>query len=437
MRQSDDSRATRSVVLVTATELEPRTFGKQVVLGGLLDHLRLRLGDDRVHVIQVGRDTDRQSPPYQLHVVDKPTAIEQLAAAAGRVLLPPHSSLQEAAMWSPRVLAAVSALLLDISADLELWDTMRMGQYARAMTRRRRVLYADDLFSNRYASMLERARQDPTPISNPLGEFGKLLPAVVGKVVARPWVYRPLLQLEQRLTTRSENTAPAHFDATVLVSPEETAELRKRTGDSTVCTLLPLIPQPGARRREHVGTPTFVFLGGLDFAPNRDGLAWFLSSCRESVLNALPDFRLLLVGKGWENALLREAEEWGEHVQPLGWVKDLDDVLLSCAGLLSPLRIGSGTKIKVMEALSRGLPVVATPAGVLGLGVGRQDGCLVGQSPEQLARLLVEAADGRSNTILSDAALNSWRRRFSPAVASTAYDEVLQLPTGPWLEGVA
>ena len=62
---------------------------------------------------------------------------------------------------------------------------------------------------------------------------------------------------------------------------------------------------------------------------------------------------------------------------PLGWVDDLDDVLLAGRGLISPLRIGSGIKIKVLEALARGLPVVATPHGVLGLDVGPDDGCLV------------------------------------------------------------
>ena len=302
-----------------------------------------------------------------------------------------------------------------------------MGQYARALPRRRRILYADDLFSKRYASMLERMRHDPSPISNPLGEFSKMLPGFVSRVVAHPRVYRPLLHLEQRLTTRSENAAPQEFDATVLVSPEETAELTQRTGDTSIRTLLPLIAQPLARRRRYDGRPVFVFLGGLDFPPNRDGLSWFLGHCREAVLRAVPDFLLLTVGRGSET-LLPEARAWGQHVRPLGWVDDLDAVLGACAGLISPLRIGSGTKIKVLEALARGLPVVATPHGVLGLAVGRQDGCLIGRSPEELASMLAQAADVETNVALSEAALASWADRFCPSVASLAYDELLGLP---------
>ena len=418
----------RSAVLITASEPEPRSFGKQVVIGGLLDHLVARLGADRVHVVLVGRSMERPETPYDLRLVAKPGPAEQLRAVARRVLLPPHSSLQEAALWSPRVRGEIGSALAEIDADLEIWDTMRTGQYARRLPRHRRVLYADDLFSKRYASMIERIRADPRRVSNPLGEFAKMLPGPVARLAARPMVYRPLLHIEQRLTRRSEDAAPQHFDATVLVNPDETRELTERSGSPSVRTLLPLLREPVPRHRDFDGTPRFVFLGGLDFPPNRDGLSWFLTHCRAAVLEAVPDFSLLLVGRG-SDAPLPEAEPWGDHVRPLGWVDDLDQVLNSAAALLSPLRSGSGIKIKVLEALARGLPVVATRQGVLGLDVGPDAGCLVADSPVELARLLAEAADPARNRVLSAAAGSTWRARFAPEVATRAYDEVLGLPS--------
>lgn len=422
--------AVRSAVVVTATEPEPRSFGKQVVLGGLLDHLVARLGPDRVHVVLVGRPAERPPVPYQRHLVARPSTADQLRAVVGRVLLPPHAALQEAALWSPRVHRELGAVLERVDADLEIWDTMRTGQYALQLPRRRRVLYADDLFSERYASMLARLRADPQHVANPLGEFARLLPGWAARLVAPRAVHRPLLELERRLTRRSEEAAPQHFDATVLVSPDETRELRARTGDPSVRTLLPLLPMPGSRHRCVDGTPRFVFLGGLDFAPNRDGLTWFLTHCRDAVLQALPDFTLELVGRG-SDLPLPEAAAWGGHVRPLGWVDDLDEVLTSAAALLSPLRTGSGIKIKVLEAMARGLPVVATPQGVLGLGVGPDEGCLVAETPVELARLLVEAADPERNRQLSAAAQHSWASRFAPEVAVAAYDEVLGLSPPP------
>lgn len=425
---TSDRAAARSVVLITASELEPRSFGKQVVLGGLLDHVCERLGADNVHVVLVGRaGLSRPPTPYRLTVITKPTAAEQARSAATRVFLPPFSSLQEAALFSPRVLAELRELLPQIAADVEIWDTMRMGQYARLLPRKRRVLYADDLFSQRYGSMLERIRTDRTRLDNPLGEFGRVLPGPARRVANHPWGYTPLLHLERRRTTQSENDAPADFDGTALVNGQETAELVRRTGSTTIRTLLPLI-SVGGRPRRFDGSPTFVFLGGLDFPPNRDGLTWFLANAREAVLAALPEFRLLVVGRGSDTAMPAEAAAWGEHVQAVGWVDDLDDVLSSAAGLLSPLRIGSGTKIKVLEALARSLPVVATPHGVLGLDVGSSDGCLVSADVASLAADLYGCSIPEQNERLSAAAGHAWATKFSPSVASRDYDELLGLP---------
>lgn len=427
---ASSQRPVRSVVLVTASELEPRSFGKQVVLGGLLDHLCERLGPQQVSVVLVGRvDVDRPSVPYHLHVVAKPTATEQARSAATRVFVPPFSSLQEAALYSPRVLQELRGLLGGSNADLEIWDTMRMGQYARSLPRRRRVLYADDLFSLRYASMLERVRTDKARLVNPLGEFAKVLPGPARKIANHPAGYVPLLHLERSRTARSEDRAPASFDGTALVSEAEADELTRRSGSSTVRTLLPLVRTTAGRPRGFDGSSTFVFLGGLDFPPNRDGLAWFLAHAREEVLAAVPNFRLLVVGRGSDTAMPAEAAAWGDRVQALGWVDDLDDVLSSAAGLISPLRIGSGTKIKVLEALARSLPVVATPHGVLGLNVGAADGCLIAQDVAGLATHLASCVDPQHNAALSAAAGAAWENRFSPTVASRAYDELLGLPT--------
>jgi hypothetical protein len=215
---------------------------------------------------------------------------------------------------------------------------MRVGQYARHLPRRgRRVLYADDLFSKRYASMRERHPHRPVA-DEPARRVRADAARVARRLAATPMVYRPLLALEERLTARSEERAPADFDATILVNPTETEELTQRSGSDSVRTLLPLLREPARRDRRFDGTPTFVFLGGLDFPPNRDGLTWFLRECREPVLEALPGFRLLVAGRATHD-LPREADAWQGRVRPLGWVEDLDGLLLGAAALIS--RCGS------------------------------------------------------------------------------------------------
>ena len=431
-------------MLITASEPEPRAFGKQVVIGGLLDHLVRRLGPDQVHVVLIGReDVDRPTTPYRTHVIAKPAAADQLRSLVTRVLGRPHTPLQEAALWSPGVRDRLRSTLAEIGADLEIWDTMRTGQYAPALTdaaltdadsadrpaRTGRVRCSTPTTCSPSATPACCAGSTPTGPAWPTrsASSARCSPVPPGGSSARPLVYRPLLKLEERLCARSEDAAPGRFDATILVNPDETEELTRRSGSDTVRTLLPLLPEPRTRPERRYRGPEFVFLGGLDFPPNADGLTWFLRECREAVLAAVPDFRLLLVGRGTDRDL-PEAEPWGDRVRAAGWVDDLDAVLAGAAGLLSPLRFGSGIKIKVLEALARGLPVVATPAGVLGLRVGAEQGCLVGDGPAALAAQLAVAAAPDRNDDLSRAARAAWETSYAPAVVSRAYDDVLGLP---------
>jgi hypothetical protein len=417
-----ESAQVRRAVYITTTEPEPRSYGKRVVMGGILDYLCDTVGDENVHLILIAKpDVEVRPTRYRMHVVPKPRTGEQLWSLARRVATGPHTSIQEAAVYAPRVAAQIAELLASIDPDLEVWDTIRTGQYADGVPRRRRVLYEDDLFSERYKTMLREMNGPSNRQVNPLGEFHKMLPGPARPLLSRKSVYRPLLRLESRLVGASERNQPASFDATLLVNDEETNRLRGFTGRTDIHTLLPMLPEVAQHDRAPVGA-RFAFLGGLDYAPNADGLAWFLANCRDQVLAALPDFELLVIGKGTEVGV-PEARPWGDHVRFVGWVDDLGETLAGCAALLSVLRVGSGIKIKVLEALSRSLPVVATPYGVQGTEVGEENGCLVGSTPAELATLLARAADPDQNRVFSAAARETWEKRFAPEVIRRSYDQ--------------
>jgi glycosyltransferase involved in cell wall biosynthesis len=442
----------RRAVFITATEPEPRKYGKPVVIGGILDHLCDRLGPENVHLILIGRpEAERPDVPYRRHVLAKPGTVEQATSVLKNVVLPPRvraevrtrfrgwdrddaathrHPLQEAVLHSATLATALSGLLDRIDPDLEVWDTVRMGQYVADRPRRtsppiRRILYADDLFSERYEAMLAEGDAGGAN-GNPGGEFAKLLPGPAKRLLASPRVHRPLLRLERDLVAASELRQPAWFDATYLISPEETARLQARCPGAEIGTLPPLLREPRSLARNYSGAPVFTFIGGFDYAPNLDGLDWFLSNCRNAVQGALPDVVINVVGSGTDRGLA-SAAAWTGAVRFLGWVDDLDAVLAGSAALLSPLRTGSGVKIKVLEALARGLPVVATAAGVQGVEGGEQSGCLVGETPQQLVAAMRRAIDPETNRALSTAARLAWDTRYSPTVVRKRYDDIFGL----------
>jgi len=451
----------RRAVFITATEPEPRRYGKPVVIGGILDHLCDRLGPQNVHLILIGRpEVERPEVGYHRHVLAKPGTAEQVGSVLKHVVLPPairdrlhrgspplwpgaagtsvaakahRHPLQEAVLHSGGLQEALSATIDLIDPDLEIWDTVRMGQYVadrprvgrRAGRPLRRILYADDLFSERYAAMLAESEAGGAN-SNPGGEFVKLLPGPARRLLANPRVHRPLLRLERDLVAASENRQPAWFDATYLISPDETARLQARCPGAEIGTLPPLLREPLSLIRKYTGAPEFTFIGGFDYAPNLDGLNWFLSSCRAAVQTELPDVVINVVGAGTDRGL-PSAAAWSGAVRFLGWVDDLDAVLAGSAALLSPLRTGSGVKIKVLEALARGLPVIATTAGVQGIEGGERSGCLVGETPADLAAAMRAAVDPTINAGLSAAARQAWDTRYSPTVVRLRYDEIFGL----------
>jgi glycosyltransferase involved in cell wall biosynthesis len=387
-------------------------------------------------VILVGQpDLQRPAVTYQRHVISKPRALGQVRAVLEHTLLARGDrrlSLQESALHSDVVAARLRELLERIDPELEIWDTVRLGQYAGAVPRRgpgrplRRLLYADDLFSERYAAML-RDSATRALAGDPGGAFKKLLPRPVRPLLGHPLIYRPLLQLERGLVAVSEERQPPRFDGTYLVGAEEAARLRMRCPGAHIAALPPLLREPRQLPRKSPEAPVFTFVGGFDYAPNRDGMTWFLELCRQAVLAQLPDAIIQVIGTGTE-AGLPEAAAWGDRVRFLGWVDDLDAVLGSSIALLSPLRTGSGVKIKVLEALARGLPVVATPAGVQGIEANEASGCLIAETPQGLAEAMKRACDPRVNAGLSEGARRAWNQHYSPAVVRRQYDDIFGLP---------
>lgn len=408
-----------TICVVSTTRLGKRDSGKKVVIGGVLDHLCARHGPGNVHVIAIGDPgVARDEVPFQLYTVATPTPREQVSAVLRRVVGRPHSPLQQALLYSEPNRRRVRRLLDEIGAGVELWDTIRAAQFAPVRSKAHRVLLLDDLFSRRYDEMLTTLRSGRD--IDPLGEYGRFLPPVLRPVLRPPAVYRPLLRIERRFAAAAEQALPRRFDRTLLLNPEEAALLGAATGLGTIRSIPPSVPGP-ARALTRADSAHCAFIGRLDYPPNVDGLDWFLRSCREHVLERVPEFRLSVIGAGNYRGG-DAAAAWGQRLRFLGFVDDLDDVLGTCAAVLSPLRIGGGAKIKVVEALARGLPVVATARGADGLGLGLKDGVIIADTPVELATMLASVIDPPTNRFLSTAARRTWEQRFSPTAVARTYD---------------
>lgn len=124
-----------------------------------------------------------------------------------------------------------------------------------------------------------------------------------------------------------------------------------------------------------------VFLGGEDHFPNKEGLDWFLRNCWTGLKANYPKLELLVIGKWHQNSIAEYEAEIGA-VNFMGYVEDLAAVLANSIFIV-PIRIGSGIRMKIIEAVNMGVPFVSTEVGVEGLCFKNGKDCLIGNTPQE------------------------------------------------------
>lgn len=132
-----------------------------------------------------------------------------------------------------------------------------------------------------------------------------------------------------------------------------------------------------------------IFVANFSYEPNVDAARYFLEDIWPLVRPYRPGARLLLVGKDppeW----LRDVPKHDPAVVVTGTVADVRPWYRRARAAVVPMRLGAGTKLKVLEALAMGVPVISTPNGCAGIAGLDSRHILVGASSRQFAEQLVD-----------------------------------------------
>jgi glycosyltransferase involved in cell wall biosynthesis len=150
-----------------------------------------------------------------------------------------------------------------------------------------------------------------------------------------------------------------------------------------------------APRPRRPGPGRVLYLGQMEHFPNLDGLLFLYREIWPRVRRADPEAHLTVAGRGAREELARVAPqtlaaiESDQSVDLAGFVPDLQATMDLTAVMAAPLRLGSGVRTKVIEAMAAGLPLVTTTRGAEGLAVAHERELLIADEPEQFARELV------------------------------------------------
>jgi glycosyltransferase involved in cell wall biosynthesis len=128
--------------------------------------------------------------------------------------------------------------------------------------------------------------------------------------------------------------------------------------------------------------PTFLFAGMLTYPPNVDAARRLVGEVGPRLRAIVPDARIRLVGRTDEKI---DALAHPPEVVVTGWVPGIDSELAEADVVIVPIRYGSGTRIKIIEAFAHRIPVVATAAAVAGLGARSEEHLLLAETAADLA----------------------------------------------------
>jgi polysaccharide biosynthesis protein PslH len=177
---------------------------------------------------------------------------------------------------------------------------------------------------------------------------------------ARRGLSAAFFRAEATALRRMERRTIGSFDHVVVVSEKERDRLPPGARSILVC---PNGREPSTVLPEASG-PTVAFVATMGWAPNVDAAIWLARDIWPTVLARVPQARLLLVGKDPAPSVLALADD---TIEVTGTVDDVRPYLAQARVVVAPLRAGGGTRLKIMEALDLGRPLVATSVGCEGM----------------------------------------------------------------------
>lgn len=132
-------------------------------------------------------------------------------------------------------------------------------------------------------------------------------------------------------------------------------------------------------------TDTAMFMGDYKYFPNTDAALYFIREIMPLIRAKRPDFKLTLVGKDPRPELVALSNDPHSGITATGLVDDTRPYLTQSTIFVCPLRSGSGTRFKLLEALACGLPVVSTSIGSEGLVSENSDHMILADTPQAFA----------------------------------------------------
>lgn len=252
----------------------------------------------------------------------------------------------------------IAELISTHDIDLVHFDMLHLSQYRQAIGELPRILVNHNVESLRLLRLTKVER-------NPLK--------------------RAYLAVQHKKLHALEKKVCRLFEKCVVVSDEDKRILQQMSGgDNFVC--LPNGVDVEYFNTNGTASPTtdLVWVGSMQDPYNRDAIEYFVKDIFPLIHAAIPNCKVNLVGEQPAARLAKLIENY-RSIRLVGYVDDVRPYVAQSSVFIGPFRCGSGTKIKLLNAMAQGKPVVATSVGAEGIAAKPNEEIVVADTPEDFA----------------------------------------------------
>ena len=242
---------------------------------------------------------------------------------------------------------------------------------------------------------------------------------------------RLFMQAQVPKLRRFERDACRRADRVLACSDDDARELAALAPQTPLRVVPNGVDTEHCRPGEGSSQPAcLIFVGPMTWFPNRDGMQWFLRDVLSRILAVRPDAQLTIVGKADG---LEVPSPLHERVRLAGFVEDLQHEVDAATVYVVPLRAGSGTRLKVLEAMAFGKAIVTTSIGAQGIDLVDGDEALFADDADTFAVAVLHLLANPQRAAQLGAAARAkaqmrydWRAIGRGLLA--VYDELLRTP---------
>ena len=275
------------------------------------------------------------------------------------------------------------------------------------------VVHADQLNMGQYAERVSGAFK-VMDAHNALWLLYKRLWATMSSG-PRKW----LLNRDWRLLKSYEGRLVREFDAVLAVSSEDKVALQEAAGqpvdDVAPLTVIPIaIDTDEVKVVDREAEPNHILhIGTMYWPPNIDAVNWFVREIYPLIRQQRPDAQFDVVGSRPPADLL-SLNDTSQGINVTGYVEDPTPYQQRAAVMIVPLLAGGGMRVKILQSLAEGIPIVSTALGCEGIGVTDGEDILIADEPADFAAAVLRA--------LNDRALARQLSHNGRRLAETRYD---------------